>query len=334
MPDIELKKIKPNRLNPRAEFSKLGLDELSDSIKLVGVLEPVIVREVGDDSYEIVVGERRYRAAQQAGLEVLPVVVKNYNDEEVMEINLIENVQREDLSAVDKGRMCKRLLENFPHKFPNQESIAKSLGVNRSRVGEWIQTTVMPEEVQRRIAPETYNQKVPLGKIDYTTAVRIGRQITEQKKFVEVIDYLSEKRVPRRLVEKATKQIVQQPDRSVEAVFKEVVDDAPIFLPFSKEHADAILKQVKKQTSRKAKDPRLQKGVRVRAQVTYFADLEIEDVYRKKLGEFNEEDARREGGYTLEEFKEVWKKLHGKWDDRESVYVIKFRLEEEAEKYK
>ena len=166
MPDIELKKIKPNRLNPRTEFSKLGLDELSDSMKMVGVLEPVIVREVGDDSYEIVVGERRYRAAQQAGLEVLPVVVKDYNDEEVMEINLIENVQREDLSAVDKGRMCKRLLEKFPHKFPNQESIAKSLGVNRSRVGEWIQTTVMPEEVQRRIAPETYNQKVPLGKID------------------------------------------------------------------------------------------------------------------------------------------------------------------------
>ena len=86
MPDIELTKIKPNRLNPRTEFSKLGLDELSDSMKMVGVLEPVIVREVGDDSYEIVVGERRYRAAQQAGLEVLPVVVKDYNDEEVLEI--------------------------------------------------------------------------------------------------------------------------------------------------------------------------------------------------------------------------------------------------------
>ena len=96
MPDVELKKIQPSRLNPRLEFTKIGLDELADSIKHVGILEPIIVRLVDSDTYEVVVGERRYRAAQQAGLDKVPVIITDYTDEEVMEINLIENIQREE----------------------------------------------------------------------------------------------------------------------------------------------------------------------------------------------------------------------------------------------
>ncbi len=74
MPDIELKKIQPNRLTPRLEFSKAGLDELSDSIRQVGILEPIIVRPSSNESYEIVIGERRYRAAQQVGLDKIPAI--------------------------------------------------------------------------------------------------------------------------------------------------------------------------------------------------------------------------------------------------------------------
>ena len=118
MPEIDLKKIQPNRLNPRLEFSKAGLDELSDSIRQRGILEPIIVRRSGNDSYEVVVGERRYRAAQQAGLDTVPVILRDYTDDEVMELNLIENVQREDLSAVEKARVCKQLKERFPDRYP------------------------------------------------------------------------------------------------------------------------------------------------------------------------------------------------------------------------
>jgi len=326
MPDIKLRKIQPNRLNPRLEFSKAGLDELSDSIKQVGLLEPIIVRPSNSDTYEVVVGERRYRAAQQAGLDMVPVIIKEYTDEEAMEINLIENIQREDLTAVEKGKISNELLKKFPQHYPSKAVLAKKLGVSESSITNWLYTTGMPLEVQRLIAPETERRTVPEGKIDYRTAVQISRQIKEPKKFTQIIEHIAQKHIPRRVATQVTKQIAKEPEKPVEQVFREVVEEAPIFLPFSRVHADAIVQGAKTQTSRKTKDPRLQPGMTIRAQVTHFADLEIAAVYRKKLGDFDDEDAMREGGYTLKDFKEVWKDLHGEWNPNESVYVIQFKL--------
>jgi ParB family chromosome partitioning protein len=327
VPDIELKKIQPNRLNPRLEFTKAGLDELADSIKQVGLLEPILVRPAGNDSYEVVVGERRYRAAQQAGLHTVPVVIRDYTDDEVMEINLIENIQREDLSVVEKAKVCKQLRGDFPGKYPNWEAIAARIGVGIETLKTWVRTLGLPEEIQRQIATrEPTERRLPRGKLDYQTALHIAEKVKEPGKQVELARRLAEGHTPQRAASQVIKEVARNPEKSVEQVFREVVDEAPIFLPFSKTHADAILKDVKTQTSRKAKDPRLQKGVTVRGQVTHFADLEVTDVYRKRLGEFDDDDARREGGYTLDEFKEVWKKLHGEWNPNESVYVIRFGL--------
>jgi ParB/RepB/Spo0J family partition protein len=325
VPQINIKKIQPNRLNPRSEFSKIGLDELSDSIKRVGVLEPIIVRPIENNRYEVVVGERRYRAAQQAGLDDIPVTIKEYTDEEVMELNLIENIQREELNAVEKGKICKRLLDQFPRIYPNKTILAKRLGYGESAINSWLQTVDMPEEVQNRIAPETSQRTIPVGKVDYDTVIRISRKIKEPEKLVEVIDHIAENRIPRRIATQLTQRIVREPQKSVEQVFKEITG-APPYLPFSKVHADAILNHTKTQTSRKTKDPKLQPGTVVRAQITHFADLEIKTVYRKKLRDFDNEDAKREGGYTLEEFKQVWKDLHGEWNPDESVYIIRFDL--------
>jgi len=327
MPDIELKKIQPNRLNPRLEFSKVGLDELSDSIRQVGLLEPIVVRPGGTDTYEVVVGERRYRAAQQAGLDMVPVIIRDCSDAEVMELNLIENIQREDLSAVEKGSVCEQLLRRFPTKYPTPYTLAKRLGISGSHIYEWLQTTSLPLEIQRRIAPEPRRFSTRgEPKIDYQSAVAVTRHVKEPERAAEVIGELIERRVPQRMVTQIAKQVEREPDKPVKAVFQEAVEKAPIFLPFSRVHADAIVQGAKTQTSRKAKDPRLQPGVIVRAQVTHFADLEVAAVYRKKLGDFGDEDAMREGGYTLDEFKEVWKELHGNWNPDESVYVINFRL--------
>jgi len=327
MPDIELKKIQPNRLNPRLEFSKAGLDGLSDSIRQVGLLEPIVVRPRGDSAYEVVVGERRYRAAQQAGLDMVPVIIRDYSDVEVMELNLIENIQREDLSAVEKGKVCEQLMKKFPTKYSTPYTLAKRLGISETHIYEWLQTTSLPIEIQRRIAPEPRRFSLKgEPKIDYQSAVAVARHVKEPEKAAKVIGELIKRHVPQRMVTQIAKQIEREPDKPVEAVFREVVEEAPIFLPFSRVHADEIVKGVKTQTARKTKDPRLQLGVIVRAQVTHFADLEISDVYRKKLGDFDEEDAMREGGYTLEEFKEVWKELHGEWNPNESVYVMRFKL--------
>lgn len=322
---IDLKKVQPNRLNPRLEFRKQALDELADSIKQVGLVEPVVVRPSGDDSYEIVVGERRYRAAQQAGLDSIPAIVRDYSDDEVLELNLIENIQREDLSAVEKARVCQELRRRSPDKYPSWAKLAARIGVSSHTLTLWIQTLDLPEEVQTLIAPREV-ERVPPGKIDYQTAMRIGRTVEDRERQVEIAKEFADQRVSWRAARQVLQQVAREPEKPVRQVVRQVVEESPIYLPFSKVHADAIVQHVKTQTSRKAKDPRLQRGAAVRAQVTHFADLEVSDVYRKRLGDFDDDDANREGGYTLDEFQQVWRRLHGSWNPDEVVYVIRFRL--------
>ena len=327
MPDIELKKIQPNRLNPRLGFTKAGLDELADSIKQVGLLEPIIVRPY-EGEYQVVVGERRYRAAQQAGLNTVSAIVRDYTDGEVVELNLVENIQREDLSHVEKGNCAIELMRKFPDKFPSKVKLAKRLGVNDAAVHSWIQAAqVVPKEVQTMIAPaEPTSGRIPKGKISGDMAVTIARQVKDVKRQIELAEELRKRGIPKSQARRVISQVARQSEQPVQEIFRRTIEEAPIFLPFSKVHADAISQEIKTQTSRKAKDPRLQPGVTVRAQVTNFAELEVTEVYRKKLGDFDDEDARREGGYTLDEFKEVWKRLHGEWNPNESVYVIRFRV--------
>ena len=325
MPEMELKRIQPNRLNPRLEFRKQALDELADSIKQVGLVQPIVVRPDGKNNYEVVVGERRYRAAQQAGLDKVPVIIRAYTDEEVLELNLIENIQREDLSAVEKAKVCQQLREQFPKKYPTWEVVAQRLGIETHTLMGWTQTLDLPTPIQRLIAPKE-TERVPKGKIDYQTAVRIARTVKDSEKQVEVAKEFAQRQVSWRSARDILKEVAKKPQKSVQTIMRQVIEETPIYLPFSRVHADAIEKGRKTQTSRKSKDPRLQKGAVVKAQITHFADLEIMDVGRKRLGDFNDKDAKAEGGYTLEEFKKVWKRLHGAWNPNETVYVIRFRL--------
>lgn len=328
MPDIELKRIQPNRLNPRLEFTKAGLDELSDSIRQVGLLEPIIVRSTGDDSYEVVVGERRYRAAQQAGLNEVPAIVRDYTDDEVIELNLIENIHREDLSHVEKGDCAINLLKRFPDKFPTKERLAAAIGVSSQAVKDWIQAAqIVPKPIQTMIAPaEPTSGKIPKGKISGDMAVSIARQVKDETRQVQLAKEITQRGIPKPQARKVISEVARQPERPVQEIFQRMVEEAPVLLPFSKKHADDILIGRKTQTSRKGVYPNIKSGRIVRAAITHFADLEILDVNRKKLGDFDENDAQREGGYTLEQFKEVWKKLHGGWNPNEAVSVIKFRL--------
>ena len=325
MPEVELKKIQPNRLNPRLEFSKAELDELADSVREVGIIEPIIVRPI-KKGYEVIVGERRYRAAHQAGLNKVPVIVRNYTDDKVMQLNLIENIQREDLSAVEKGKLCKKLMEKFPEKFPTQRKLAKALGVSELRVSEWMPMTLLPEKVQKLVAPTDIRRKLPRGRITHDVALTIARKIKEPERQVKLAEELAAHRVTYPKYREVISEVAKEPKKPVREVFKEVIEEAPIYLPFSKAHGDAILKGVKTQTARKGISPGLKPNTIVHARITHFADLEVINVARKKLGDFDEKDAKREGGYTLEEFKKIWKNLHGEWNPNESVYVIQFKL--------
>jgi ParB family chromosome partitioning protein len=324
--EIELKKIRPNRLNPRLEVNIERLNELAASIREVGLLEPIIVRPANDE-YEVVVGERRYRASQQAGLEKVPAIIREYDDDEVVQLNLIENVQREELNAIEKGNVCKYLLENCQEKYPSQNAIAKKIGISSNTVSLWLRTVeVVPREAQRYVAPSTISGQVPEGKIDYQTAVKVGRSVEEPEKRVEMIKKLAEKRLPVKERTEVIRKVTLEPEKPLEEVFEEVAE-APYEMRFTADDKKLLLEGIKTQTSRTdMPDPKVKVGATVHAAIwePHVVDLRITSIERKRLRYFDEEDAKREGGYKLEEFKKIWKETRGEWDENQLVYIIHF----------
>ena len=145
---LPLKKIKPNKDQPRKRFDEAELAELSDSIKQNGILQPLLVREKGDH-YEIVAGERRFQAAKLAQLEEVPVVIKAISDEEVFKLALIENLQRSDLSTIEEAQGYKQLIkqENL-----TQDDLAKVLSKSRSAITNTLRLLDLPIEVQTLMA--------------------------------------------------------------------------------------------------------------------------------------------------------------------------------------
>ena len=324
--EIDIAQIRPSKLNPRLEVNIERLNELAVSIEEVGLLEPIIVRPVNGE-FEVVVGERRYRACQQAGLQKVPAIVREYSDDEVVQLNLIENVQREGLSAIEKGKVCKYLLEECPDKYPSQRAIAEKIGVSPDTVSSWLRTNeVVPEEAQNYVAPSTISGEVPEGKIDYQTAMRIGRSIREPDKRVEVIKKFAEQRLPVKDRSQVVERLLLEPEKSVDEAIEEV-SEQPFTLHFSAEDKKGIIDGTKTQTSMtEVPDQKLRGGALVHAAIwePHIADLHITSVERKKLKYFNEEDAKRDGGCTLTQFKKKWKETKGQWDDDQLVYIIRF----------
>lgn len=299
---------------------------MAASIKEVGLLQPIIVRP-SNGEYEVVLGERRYRASQQAGLERIPVIVRDYTDDEVAQLNLVENVQREELSAIEKGKICKYLLENCSEKYPSQTSIAKKIGVSGDAVSLWLRSVeVVPEEVQEYVASQTLSRQVPQGKIDYLTAVKVGRSVEEPDRRVEIIKKLAERRLPAKEKAQVVQKLARQPGKPVEQAIKEV-EDAPYEMEFGAADKELLLKGIKTQASTPhTPDPKIKAGATVAAAIwePRVADLRVTSTERKRLKYFDEEDAKREGGYTLEQFRKQWKKSHGEWNEDQLVYVIHF----------
>jgi ParB/RepB/Spo0J family partition protein len=325
--EVELKKIRPNRLNPRLDINIIRLNDLADSIKHVGLLEPLIVRPLGD-GYEVVVGERRYRASQQVGLKTVPVVVRQYTDEEVIELNLVENIQREDLSAVEKGNCCKLLLEKYPKKFGNVQALAQRLSLSSATVKTWLALTEAPKEIQKIVAPAQVERRgTPEGKIDYTTATTIMRRIPEPERQVELSEKLASEGMSQKLARRVIEEAVKSPEKKIEEILTEIKAE-PYELAFEPNDVEPILNGMKTQlASRTLPSSRIKTGDTVHASVyvPHFADLRIVSIERKRLRYFDEEDAKREGYSSLTEFKRAWKKKHGEWDNDELLHIVHFQ---------
>lgn len=145
-----VEKIRPNRNQPRKHFAPEKLDELAASIREQGIIQPLIVTKK-DDHYEIIAGERRWRAAQKAGLHEIPIVIREASPAVVMELALIENIQRQDLNAIEEAQAYRSLVENFSI---SQEDVAKRVGKNRTTVTNSLRLLKLPEGIQRDIVEE------------------------------------------------------------------------------------------------------------------------------------------------------------------------------------
>lgn len=214
---IKINLIDPNKSQPRKQFDEEALQELSDSIKKYGVLEPLIVTKKGD-YYEIIAGERRWRAARMAGIKEVPVVIRDYTDKEIMEISLIENIQREDLNPIEEAEAYESLISEYNLK---QEEVAERVSKSRSTITNSLRLLKLCEDVRQMVM---YNMistgharaLIPIEdpKLQYETAAIVYDQklsVRETEAYVKAI-----------LEKKPEKEEKQKPQKDLSVFYSDI----------------------------------------------------------------------------------------------------------------
>lgn len=171
---LPVERIRPNPNQPRKDFDQTALEALAASLRQKGVIQPLVVRPVGDNSYEIVAGERRWRAAQIAQLHEVPVVIRELDDTEVLEVAIIENIQREDLNAIEEALGLKALIDRFGH---TQEKVAEALSKSRSHVANLLRLLNLPDEVQKMVREDVISAGHARALIGVPDAVGVAKKI-------------------------------------------------------------------------------------------------------------------------------------------------------------
>ena len=203
---LKIKDIEINKKQPRKQFNEESLNELSESIKLHGVIEPLVVTK-RDGYYLLVSGERRWRAAMKAGLKEVPVVIKDYTDQQVLEIGLIENIQRENLNPIEEALAYKRLLTEFNLK---QEEVAERVSKSRTAVTNSMRLLKLADEVQQMIIDEkitTGHARALITIEDTEKQIEIAKKVVDEKLSVRDIEKLVKDLNKPKKEKKAAKQI-------------------------------------------------------------------------------------------------------------------------------
>jgi ParB family chromosome partitioning protein len=190
--EIDIDRLRPNRVQPRTSIDDSRIDELARSIRANGVIQPIVVRKL-DTGYEIVAGERRWRAAQRAGLLKVPVAVRDIPDERLLAVALIENIQREDLNAIEEAQAYRRLADDY---HLTQEQIAEAVGKDRSSVANYLRLLKLPQEVRANVASGALSMghaRAILGVADEAAQRRIGRDAVSKSLSVRETEALVRK---------------------------------------------------------------------------------------------------------------------------------------------
>lgn len=224
---MDINKVEPNREQPRKKFDEDSLLELAESIKQFGVLQPLLVQE-RDNYYEIIAGERRWRAAKMAGIKEVPVIVKKLTEQEIMEISLIENIQREDLNPIEEALAYKRLLEEFNLK---QDEVAERVSKSRAAVTNAIRLLKLDDKVQQMVVDEmlsTGHARALLGIDDPEK-----QYITAQKIFDEKLSVRDTEKLVKNLQNEkknSTPEENKKLDPKIEAIYKDLEEQMKVIL--------------------------------------------------------------------------------------------------------
>lgn len=213
---VKVTAIEPNRDQPRKDFNEEAMGELAESMKQYGVLQPLLVQKKGD-YYEIIAGERRWRAAKLAGLKEVPVVIREYTKQQTMEIALIENVQREDLNPIEEAKAYQRLIQEFELK---QEEIAARVGKNRVTITNSMRLLKLDDRVQDMLIQNMISGgharallAVEDGQVQFDLAQRVITEGLSVREIEKIVKSLSKKKEPK---EKKTE------DESLALIFRDL----------------------------------------------------------------------------------------------------------------
>jgi len=214
---VNINEIEPNKFQPRKMFDDDKLEELSDSIAQYGIIQPLIVTKKGD-YYEIIAGERRWRAAKKADLKEIPVIISNRTSQEILEVSLIENIQREDLNPIEEAKAYDRLINEFKLK---QEELAKKISKSRSAIANTLRLLNIDERVQQLIIQGsiTSGHARPLLALDdpqlqYDLAIKIMDEDLSVRQIEALIKKLKDE----------TKKVKENNENSLDPIFKELED--------------------------------------------------------------------------------------------------------------
>ncbi|MBP3545556.1 MAG: ParB/RepB/Spo0J family partition protein [Alphaproteobacteria bacterium] len=196
---ISIDMLYASQFQPRLDFDEEALEALSVSIKEKGVLQPLLVRRNNDGKYEIIAGERRFRAAKKAGLTEVPVIIKEMDDKEVLEVALVENLLRENLSAIEEAEGLQRLINEFSH---TQEALSEIIGKSRSYIANTLRLLVLPLEIQQMVRNGTVTAGHVRPLIGLENSVELAKKIVEKGLNVRQVEALvkNSKKTPEKAI--------------------------------------------------------------------------------------------------------------------------------------
>ena len=212
---VLIKDLTRNKFQPRRQFAKESLEELTNSIKEQGVIQPIVVRpnKSSEGKYEIIAGERRWLAAQNAGLHEIPVVILNVDDVKSLEFSIVENVQRQDLNPIEEARGYQRLIEDFNY---NQEKLSKFIGKSRSYIANSLRLLSLPQEVHLMVEHGNLSAGHARSLIGLNNSVDIARKIIQKKLSVRQSEILVRQFRDKKL------KLISKKDSNVLAVQKDL----------------------------------------------------------------------------------------------------------------